>query len=78
MAQETRKLTEKEVNRRDNFEKFKSELEQKGYQCKDILIDTQRAQRSGVLILVMLPFMALIFWIYNHVNGFDIDCIYWE
>ena len=51
MAQETRKLTEKEVNRRDNFEKFKSELEQKGYQCKDILIDTQRAQRSGVLIL---------------------------
>ena len=78
MAQETRKLTEKEVNRRDNFEKFKSELEQKGYQCKDILIDTQRAQRSGVLILVMLPFMALIFWIYNHVNGFDLDCLSWE
>ena len=73
MAQETRKLTEKEVNRRDNFEKFKSEMQQKGYKMKNIIINTQQAK--PLCLLIMLPFMALAFWIYYNVNGFDLDCL---
>lgn len=28
-------------------------------------------------LLVMLPFMAITFWFYDKVNGFDLDCISW-
>ncbi len=70
-----RKLTEKEIKRKDCFEKFSSEMQQKGYKIKNIIINTQHAKYSGPLI--MLPFMALAFWIFYHVNGFDLDCISW-
>ena len=38
-----------------------------------MVINTQQAR--PLCILIMLPFMALAFWIYYHVNGFDLDCL---
>ena len=40
---------------------------------KNIIINTQQAKY--LCLLIMLPFMALAFWIYYHVNGFDLDCL---
>ena len=71
MADDKRKLTEKELKRKNDFEKFNSEMQQKGYKTKNIIINTQQAK--PLCLLIMLPFMALAFWIYYHVNGFDLD-----
>ena len=73
MANDKRKLTEKELKRKSDFEKFNSEMQQKGYKTKNIIINTQQAK--PLCLLIMLPFMALAFWIYYHVNGFDLDCL---
>ena len=75
MDKDKRKLTEKELKRKDCFEKFNSEMQQKGYKTKNIIINTQQAK--PLCLLIMLPFMALAFWIYYHVNGFDLDCLSW-
>lgn len=75
MDKDKRKLTEKEIKRKDGFEKLSSEMQQKGYQIKNIIITTQQAKYLGFLI--MMPFMAFVFWMYYHVNGFDLDCISW-
>ena len=42
---------------------------------KNIIINTQQAK--PLCLLIMLPFMALAFWIYYKVNGFDLDCLSW-
>ncbi len=42
---------------------------------KNIIINTQQAK--PLCLLIMLPFMALAFWIYYNVNGFDLDCLSW-
>lgn len=68
-----RELTEKELKRKDCFEKFNSEMQQKGYKTKNIIINPKQAK--PLCLLIMLPFMALAFWIYYHVNGFDLDCL---
>ena len=71
MDKDKRKLTEKELKRKDNFEKINSEMQQNGYEAKNVIINTQQAKYFGLLI--MLPFMAFTFWIYDNVNGFDLD-----
>ncbi|MCI8355728.1 MAG: DUF3267 domain-containing protein, partial [Lachnospiraceae bacterium] len=68
-----RKLTEKELKRKEFFEKFNSEMQQKGYKTKNIIINTQQAK--PLCLLIMLPFMALAFWIYHNLNGFDLDSL---
>ena len=73
MDNDKRKLTEKELKRKNYFEKLSSEMQQKGYKIKNVVINTQQAR--PLCILIMLPFMALEFWIYYHVNGFDLDCL---
>ncbi len=75
MDNDKRKLTEKELKRKNDFEKFNSEMQQKGYKTKNIIINTQQAKL--LCLLIMLPFMALSFWIYYNVNGFDLDCLSW-
>ena len=70
MDNDKRKLTEKELKRKSDFEKFNSEMQQKGYKMKNIIINTQQAK--PLCLLIMLPFMALAFWIYYNVNGFDL------
>ena len=62
MDKDKRKLTEKELKRKDCFEKFNSEMQQKGYKTKNIIINTQQAK--PLCLLIMLPFIALAFWIY--------------
>ena len=73
MDKDKRKLTEKELKRKECFEKFNSEMQQKGYKTKNIIFNTQQAK--PLCLLSMLPFMALAFWIYYNVNGFDLDCL---
>ena len=76
MDKDKRKLTDKELKRKDCFEKFTSEMQQKGYKTKNIIINTQQARH--LCLLIMLPFMAFAFWIYDNVNGFDLDCLSWR
>ncbi len=48
-------------------------MQQKGYKTKNIIINTQQAK--SLCLLIMLPFMVFAFWMYYHVNGFDLDCL---
>ena len=73
MDNDKRKLTEKELKRKNDFEKISSEMQQKGYKTKNIIINTQQAK--PLCLLSMLPFMVFAFWMYYHVNGFDLDCL---
>lgn len=75
MDKDKRKLTEKELKRKNDFEKLSSEMQQKGYKMKNVMINTQKAKYLA--LFVMFPFMALVFWMYYHVNGFDLDCLSW-
>lgn len=59
MDNDKRKLTEKELKRKNDFEKLSSEMQQKGYKIKNVVINTQQAR--PLCILIMLPFMALAF-----------------
>ena len=73
MDNDKRKLTEKELKRKDYFEKLNSEMQQKGYKIKNMIINIRQANYLGPLS--MLPFMALTFWVYYIVNGFDLEGI---
>ncbi len=73
MDKDKRTLTEKEQKRKERFEKLNSEMQQKGYQIKNMIIHIRQANYLGPLS--MLPFMAFIFWVYYHVNGFDLEGI---
>lgn len=73
MENDKRKLTEKELKRKEHFEKLNSEMQQKGYKITNMIIDIRQANCLGPLS--MLPFMAIIFWIYYTVNGFDLEGI---
>ncbi len=75
MDKDKRKLTEKELKRKDSFEKLDSEMQQKGYKTKNMIINIQQANYLGPLS--MLPFMIIIFRIYHKVNGFDLEGISW-
>ena len=71
MDKNKKELTEKELKRKNDFEKLSSEMQQKGYKVKNVTINTQKAKYLA--LFVMLPFMALAFWLYNNVNGFNLD-----
>ena len=73
MADDKRKLTEKELKRKNDFEKISSELQQKGYKIKNMTINIRQANFLGPLS--MLPFIALTFLFYYNVNGFDLGGI---
>lgn len=73
MDKDKRTLTEKEQKRKERFEKLNTEMQQKGYQIKNMIIHIRQANYLGPLS--MLPFMAFIFWVYYHVNGFDLEGI---
>ena len=73
MDKDKRKLTEKELKRKDNFEKFTSEMQQNGYKTKNMILNMRQANYLGPLS--MLPFMTFTFWIYHNVNGFNIEGI---
>lgn len=75
MHKDKRELTEKELKRKGDFEKLSSEMQQKGYRMKNVVINTQKAKYLS--LLVMFPFMAFTFWLYNHVNGFNLDGLSW-
>lgn len=74
MEKDKRKLTEKELKRKDYFEKLSSEMQQQGYQIKNRIINIQQANYLGPLS--MLPFIVFAFWIYYNVNGFDLEGIF--
>ena len=44
MDEDKRELTDKELKRKDFFEKFTSEMQQKGYKTKNIIINMQQAK----------------------------------
>ena len=62
MEKDKRKLTDKELKRKNDFEKLNAEMQQKGYQIKNMIIDIQQANFQGPLS--MLPFMVLAFGVY--------------
>ncbi len=66
MAQRERKLTEKELKRKENFEKLCSEMEQNGYKVQDLTFSVLKANLAAIFI--MLPFIALIAWLYYNVS----------
>ena len=70
-----RKLTKKELKRKDYFEQLSSEMQQRGYKIKNIIISIRKVNYLGPLS--MLPFMIIIFRIYHKVNGFDLEGISW-
>lgn len=70
MADDKRKLTEKELKRKNDFEKISPEMQQKGYKIKNMTINIRQANFLGPLS--MLPFIALTFLFYYNVNGFDL------
>lgn len=70
MAANKRKLTERELKRKEHFETLNSQMCQKGYKAKNMIIDIQKA--SYLSPLLVLPFIILIFLSYYIVNGFDL------
>ena len=46
MDKDKRKLTEKELKRKNDFEKLSSEMQQKGYKMKNVVINTQKAKAT--------------------------------
>ena len=58
------------MKRENDFEKFNSEVQQKGYTIKNMTINIRQANFLGPLS--MLPFIALTFLFYYNVNGFDL------
>ena len=73
MEKDKRKLTDKELKRKDHFEKLNAEMQKKGYRMKNMIIDIRQANYQGPLS--MLPFMLLVLGAYYYVNGFDLDGI---
>ena len=77
MNNDKRNLTEKELKRKDDFEKFNYKIQlrnaTKRYKTKNLMINTQQAK--PLWLLIMLPFMAFVFQIYHNLNDFDSDCL---
>lgn len=66
MGQSKRKLTKKELIRKKRFEELRSEMEQNGYREQSLTVSVLMA--NLVALVIMLPFMALIGWLYFAVN----------
>ena len=67
MKQDERKLTEKELKRKECFEKVSAEMKKKGYETKNLTIGILKA--NIVSFFVMLPFTAVVALFYYIVNG---------
>ena len=70
MKKDDRKLTEKELKRKEHFEKLSYEMQEKGYKAKDLTVGIMQANVGAFFI--MLPFMAVTAWVYYIVNGINI------
>lgn len=66
MDKEERQLTTKELKRKENFERICNEMEKNGYETKNLTVSILQANIAAVI--VMLPFVVLIGWIYFTVN----------
>lgn len=66
MDKEERKLTTKELKRKESFERICNEMEKNGYETKNLTASILQANIAAVII--MLPFVVLIGWIYFTVN----------
>lgn len=66
MKKEERKLTEKELKRKDAFEKVRANMEQNGFQTKELTLGVVQANIAALFI--MLPFVLFFTWIYYTVN----------
>ena len=67
MKKDERKLTEKELKRKECFEKLSAEMQEKGYQAKDLTVSILQANVAAFFI--MLPFMAVAAWVFYIVNS---------
>lgn len=66
MSKEERKLTKKELARKELFEQTCLKLEQEGYRSKHLTIGVVKA--NILAILVMMPFVLFFCWLYTIVN----------
>ena len=66
MAKKERALTPAEQKRKTRFEQVCAEMEQNGYQKRDLTIGVIRA--NGMAVLIMLPFAAAAGWLYASVH----------
>lgn len=66
MSKEERKLTKKELERKELFEQTCLKLEQEGYRSKHLTIGVVKA--NILAILVMMPFVLFFCWLYTIVN----------
>ena len=66
MSKKERKLTKKELERKELFEKRCLKLEQEGFKSKHLTIGVVKA--NILAIFVMIPFILFFCWLYNIVN----------
>jgi hypothetical protein len=74
MSKNQRKLSKKEIQRNEHFEKLCTDMEQNGYTVKPMTYGITEVNFLG--IIVMLPFAALfawIYWLFNHGFNFQIS-----
>lgn len=66
MGKSKRKLTKKELVRKERFEELCSAMERNGYREQSLTVSVLLANLAALVI--MLPFMALIGWLYSALN----------
>lgn len=66
MSKKERKLTRKELERKEWFEKTCLKLEQEGFKSKHLTMSVVKA--NILAIFVMMPFILFFWWLYNTVN----------
>ena len=66
MGKSNRKLTDKELRRKEKFEKLSNDMLEKGYQAKVLTVGIVQANVGAFFI--MLPFMIMTTWFYYIVN----------
>lgn len=66
MDKKERKLTTKEMKRKESFQKICNEMEKNGYETRNLTVNVLQANIAAVI--VMLPFVVLVGWIYFTVN----------
>lgn len=69
MARKERKLTAKEKIRKEAFDKFCIQMKEQGYSRHNLIIGIGAANTLGILLTV--PFVAILAWIYLTVNPFN-------
>lgn len=67
MKNHERKLTEKELKRKEQFDILRAEMKKNGYKEKELTIGILQANVEAIII--MLPFVVAAAMIYFHVNS---------